>query len=127
MSEILVRRVHRLSLAKARGLAETMARRLRDDFGGSYEWDGDTLRFRRTGASGQVAVRPEALEIHVSIGILLSPLHSRIEREIVAFCDEHLGPAHPVARAQPARPAARRSGATSPSRSHGASRSGRPK
>jgi putative polyhydroxyalkanoate system protein len=123
VSDIVVRRRHELDIAGARRLAETVARRLRDDFGGSYAWDGDTLHFRRTGISGQLAVTPETVEVRVSIGLLLTPLHARIEREIVAFCDDHLD--HD--RLQPARPAAARSGATRSSRSHGASRSARPK
>jgi putative polyhydroxyalkanoate system protein len=126
MSEILVRRRHGLRLADAKRLAESMARRLRDDFGGSYEWDGDTLRFRRTGASGHIAVSREDFEIRVSLSFLLGPLHGRIEREILTFCDEHAGrpaPAPAPARSSPAR----RSRSTGPSRSHGASRSERPK
>src|SRR5262245_18622265 len=126
MSEILVRRPHRLSLMEARRLAESMARRLRADFGGAYTWEGDTLCFERTGASGHVTVTDHDVEIRVSISFLLRPLHGRIEREIVAFCDEQLGPAGSP-ESQPARPAAARSRSTKSSRSHGASRSPRPK
>src|SRR5262245_40600112 len=126
MSEILVRRPHRLSLLDARHLAESIARRLRADFGGTCTWEGDTLCFRRTGASGHVAVSDHDVEVRVNISFLLSPLHGRIEREIVAFCDEHLGPARSP-EPQPARPAAARSRSTRSSRSHGASRAPRPK
>jgi putative polyhydroxyalkanoate system protein len=127
MGEIVRHRLHRLPLTEARRLAETIAQRLRDDFGGSYTWDGDRLRFRRTGASAHVTVTAEDVDIRVRISWLLSPLHTRIEREIVTFCDEYLGrPAAPEG-AQPARPAALRSGSMRSSRSHGASRSGRPK
>jgi putative polyhydroxyalkanoate system protein len=127
MSEILLRRAHGLSLSEAKHLAETIARQLRDDFGGSYAWEGDRLCFRRAGASGDVAVTPEEIEIRVNISFLLSPLHARIEREIVTFCDEHLGRPAPRDRRQPARPTASRSRPMRSSRSHGASRSGRPK
>lgn len=66
-----------------------MARRLKNDFGGSFEWQGDVLHFERTGASGSVAVSKEDFEIRVEPWLLLSPLRSRIEREIVDFCNEH--------------------------------------
>lgn len=123
MSEIHVRRRHGLPIAEARRLAETMARKLRDDFGGSYAWEGDTLRFQRTGASGHVAVTPEAFDIRVDLSFLLRPLHGRIEREIVSFCDENVAPAAETAQA----PAARRKRAARSSRSQGTSRSDRPK
>lgn len=126
MSEIRVRRRHGLRLPQAMRLAETMARRLRDDFGGSYVWDGDTLRFRRTGVSGHIAVTPDDFEIRVTLSFLLGPLHGRIEREILTFCDARAGQAAPD-QAQAATPAARRSRSTRSSRSHGASRSERPK
>jgi putative polyhydroxyalkanoate system protein len=128
MSKIVVHRQHRLSLGKAKQLAQSIAERLRTQYGGSFSWDGDTLRFQRTGASGQVAVSKAGFEVRVELGLLLTPLHSRIEREIDAFCDEHFGQAGPADGAQPARPAAAlRNAATRSSRSQGMSRSVRPK
>ena len=126
MSEIVVRRHHDLGLGRAKRLAETMALRLRDDYGGTYAWKGDHLQFERTGASGRITVKPDAVEVRVEIGFLLSPLRGRIEREIRAFCDEQFGKAGAPDRDQPARPAVR-SAATRSSRSQGASRSVRPK
>ena len=126
MSEIVVRRRHDLGLARAKRLAETIALRLRDDYGGAYAWRGDHLRFERTGASGCITIEKDAFEVRVEIGFLLSPLRGRIEREIRAFCDEQLGKAGGPHRDQPARPAVRSAG-TRPSRSQGASRSVRPK
>jgi putative polyhydroxyalkanoate system protein len=90
MAVIVVRRQHALGLAKAKALAQSMARRLKDEHGGSFEWQGDVLRFQRTGASGSVAVTEEDFEVNVELGLLLTPLRSRIEREIMSFCNEHL-------------------------------------
>jgi putative polyhydroxyalkanoate system protein len=88
---IVVRRRHDLGLAKAKRLAERMAQHLQADYGGSYAWDGDELSFRRTGASGSVAVTKNDVEIRLELGFLLRPLGSRIEREIQAFCDDQFG------------------------------------
>jgi putative polyhydroxyalkanoate system protein len=128
MSEIVVQRKHALGLASARRMAEQIAGQLRAQYGGSYAWHGDTLRFQRTGASGHVAVTPDDVEVRVDVGWLLIPLRSRIEREIRAFFDEQIPPAvAPPAPRQAPRPAARASEATRSSRSHGRSRSVRPK
>jgi len=91
MSEILVQRRHNLRLAGAKRLAETMARQLQTQYGGTYKWEDNTLHFQRTGASGHLVVTRSDFEIRVEIGLLLSPLRSRIEREILAFCDEKFG------------------------------------
>jgi len=126
VSDIVLHRRHALPLAEAKRLAETMAKRLGDDFGGSYTWKGDRLHFRRPGVSGQVAVTPEVIEIRVGLGFLLNPWHTRIEREIVAFCDEHLDGTKARVRPQPPRPEASRRRPTNSARSRGASTSRRP-
>jgi putative polyhydroxyalkanoate system protein len=108
MSRIVVRRHHDLGLARGRRLAEAMARRLRDDYGGSYTWEGNDLRFYRSGASGCVTVTGDDVQVRVELGFLLSPLRSRIEREIRAFCDEHLGESERAGRSQSARRVVRR-------------------
>jgi len=101
MPTISVHRPHALGLAKARDLAQSIARRLKDDYGGSFGWQDDVLHFERTGASGSVAVTKDDFRVHVDLGLLLSPLRSRIEREIVKFCDEHFARPGPR-RARPA-------------------------
>src|SRR5262245_7428096 len=90
MASIVVRRHHELGMAKAKKLAQSIARKLKSDFGGSYEWHGDVLRFKRTGASGSLAVSDDSVHVQVDLGLLLRPLRSRIEREITAFLDEHV-------------------------------------
>ena len=90
MASIVVRRHHDLGMAKARKLAQSIARRLKNDFGGSYEWNGDVLRFKRTGASGSLTVGDDSVRVHVDLGLLLRPLRSRIERNITTFLDEQL-------------------------------------
>ena len=107
---ILVRRHHDLGLAKARRLAEAMARRLQDDYGGSCSWEGTDLHYQRPGATGRVTVGKDSLQIRVELGLLLGALRSRIECEVRAFCDEHFGEEGPSRRSQPARSTTRRSG-----------------
>ena len=107
MAAIVVRRHHALGLAKAKGLVQSIARRLQNEHGGSFTWQGDVLRFERTGASGSVAVSNEDFEVHVELGCLLSPLRSRVESEIVKFCDEHFA-GDRAGRNQPTRRRARR-------------------
>jgi putative polyhydroxyalkanoate system protein len=101
MSMIVIRRTHELGLAKARRLAQSVARQLQRDYGGTFSWSGNDLEFQRTGASGSVAVSRDSFEVRVELGFLLRALRSRIEREILKFCDTHFGAgdrARPVTR-----------------------------
>jgi len=108
VSTIVVRRKHNLGLAEARRLAGSIARKLQDDYGGSFTWRGDELNFQRTGASGSVAVTKDDVQVRVELGFLLSALRSRIEQEIVTFCDAHFGARDRAAAGESARRALRR-------------------
>ena len=117
MSQIVVQRKHGLPLAEVKRRAEAVARRLRDEYGGSYVWAGDRLSFTRIGASGQLTVTRDTFEVRIDLGILLTAFHSRIEREINLFCDEQLGAPAPRDRIPPPRPSTRgKRAATAPRR-----------
>ena len=85
---IHVRRQHDVGLAAAKRLAETMPHELQADHGGTYSWKEDEHVFRRPGATGRVAVTKSDVDVTVDLGLLLTPLRSRIEREIRTFLDE---------------------------------------
>jgi putative polyhydroxyalkanoate system protein len=108
MPAIVVRRQHDLGLAKAKSLAQTIARQLKDDYGGSFMWKGDILHFERIGASGSVAVTKDDFRVTVELGFLLSPLRSQFEREILTFCDAHFVNGDGSGRSQPVRRTGRR-------------------
>jgi len=108
MSTIVVRRKHDLELAEAKRLAENIAKKLRNDYGGSFTWQGDDLHFQRTGVSGSVTVRKGDFQVRVELGFLLSALHSRIQEEIISFCDAHLAGDRAAPPGEPSRRALRR-------------------
>jgi putative polyhydroxyalkanoate system protein len=92
MSEILVSRVHGMTLKKAKQAAEHIAAELAEEFQIEYAWEGNTLEFRRAGVNGTIAVDKKEVEIRARLGLMLSLLHSKIESEIHRFCDENFGP-----------------------------------
>src|SRR5215510_4799175 len=93
MRQIVVRGGHSLGLAGARRLAEATAKRLSQEHGGTFQWEGDTLRFPRPGASGRVAVTNDDAEVRVDLGLFLPLLRACIAREIHGFLDDDLGDA----------------------------------
>src|SRR5215510_4711256 len=100
---IAVARRHTLGLARAKRLAESMARRLQDEYGGAYAWEADELHFERTGVSGRVAVTKDRVSIRIELAFLLKPLQSTIEHEVRTFCDEHFGEGPLAERSQATR------------------------
>lgn len=92
MSDIVIRRAHSLTPAKAKKAAEKIAGRLGDEFGLQHAWDEDgVMRFRRAGVSGDLTLHKHEVEIRVRLGFLLLAIKPRVEQEIHKFFDENFG------------------------------------
>jgi putative polyhydroxyalkanoate system protein len=83
MTNIHLKRNHNLDRDDARAKVEELAESLKDKLGAEYHWDGDTLRFQRTGASGFIDVSREGVvEVDVKLGLVLRPMKGVIEKSI---------------------------------------------
>ncbi|MDF1562106.1 MAG: polyhydroxyalkanoic acid system family protein [Deltaproteobacteria bacterium] len=91
MSDIKVKRNHTMGQAEARRAAEEIAENLKDRLQVGYHWDGEHLRFKRTGAEGYLWVTEEAIEISIKLGLMFRPMKGVIEGKIVEFLDKKLG------------------------------------
>lgn len=91
MSDIVIRRRHRLDHGQAREAAEKIAAHLNEKFDLRYGWDGERLLFRRSGVSGELQVQDMDVEIRIRLGLLLIALKPTIEREIHRYFDESFG------------------------------------
>jgi putative polyhydroxyalkanoate system protein len=89
MAEISIRRKHGKTHSDARAAAEHMASELKEEFDLNYAWDGDVLRFKRSGLSGELALDAKEVALHIRLGFLLSALKPSIEREVHKFFDEN--------------------------------------
>ncbi|MGN2249893.1 polyhydroxyalkanoic acid system family protein [Frateuria sp. GZRe14] len=93
MPKIDIRRPHNLPLDQARAVVEKVATRMREKFDMQSQWEGDTLRFSRSGVSGAIAVAPQAVHVTAELGLMLSPLKGMVEQEIRRKLDEYFGDA----------------------------------
>jgi putative polyhydroxyalkanoate system protein len=91
MPKIDIHRPHQLSLTEARAVVEQVAARMQEKFGMSGEWQGDTLRFSRSGVTGAIAVGGDAIHVTAELGMMLTPIKGMIEQEIRRKLDEHFG------------------------------------
>jgi putative polyhydroxyalkanoate system protein len=90
MADIKVVRKHRLSVAHARKIAQKTADDLASEYDLTSEWDGDTLRFSRSGVNGSMAVSASEIRLDVKLGMLLSAFKGKIEQHIEHRLDELL-------------------------------------
>ncbi len=91
MAKINIKREHNLGRDVARQRVEAVATNLQAKLNAEWSWQGDTLCFERSGASGSVEVGDDFVEFHIKLGMLLSPMKGTIENTIKQQVDEALG------------------------------------
>jgi len=90
MSVIKINRQHELGLEQACERVETIAQKLQKDLDAQYHWEGSTLKFSRSGASGYIEVGESDLEVEVKLGMLLSALTGKVEQTLNEELDKEL-------------------------------------
>ncbi|CAG1009352.1 hypothetical protein BURK1_03649 [Burkholderiales bacterium] len=108
MATISVVKKHHLPHAKAKSVAERMAKDLRKRYDLACTWDGDTCRFDRAGLSGNMHVAGDRITLDVKLGFLLSAVAQSIERAIHTELDALVGASESKPAARPAPKTARK-------------------
>ena len=91
MATIDIRRSHSIGKDAARKAAEGIAAKLKDKLSVTYRWDGDDLKFERTGANGRIHVTDNEVRVEVDLGFLLKPMKGKVEQKVNQYLDEALG------------------------------------
>ena len=90
MATIDVTRQHSLGKDKAKEAAEGIAKKLETKLDVKYRWDGDDLRFERTGAKGRIHVTDDRVRVEVDLSLMLRPMKGKVEQKIHQYLDEAL-------------------------------------
>lgn len=88
MPSINIEHSHTKTPAQARKALETVAAKLSERFDMDYGWEGDALKFNRSGVDGRIDLSPSKLHVTAQLGFLLSALKGPIEAEIRRVLDE---------------------------------------
>lgn len=89
MSEIIIVRIHKLSLKNARLAAEHVAVDLKNKFDLTCMWDEDgVLHFERPGVNGQLSLAKHEVSVKVSLGMFYLPFRAVLESEIHQYFDK---------------------------------------
>ncbi|MBL0568953.1 polyhydroxyalkanoic acid system family protein [Aeromonas hydrophila] len=93
LSTILVSRQHPLGLAGARLAAEAIAQDMSEEYELDCEWEDEEetrLLFRGAGVNGSLFLTDETLSLEVRLGLMLLPVRSVLEQEILEYVDQRL-------------------------------------
>ena len=82
MADLKVVRKHTIGLKKAKVAAQKVADDLAQEYGMDSAWEGDVLRFTRSGVDGQLTVSKDQVVLDAKLGFVLSAFRHRIEEHV---------------------------------------------
>jgi putative polyhydroxyalkanoate system protein len=91
MRDIRIRRAHALTPKHARAAAEKMSARLGEVFDMQFVWEGEVLRFQRSGVDGQLTLGHKEVTIDAQLSFLLAMMKPKIEHSIHENLDKIFG------------------------------------
>ena len=82
MADINIVQEHHLAPEQARAAAQQVADKLAEQFELECKWEGDVLRFERSGVSGSLSLLPEQARLHIALGFLYGAFAAQIEAKV---------------------------------------------
>ncbi|GJI88105.1 polyhydroxyalkanoic acid system family protein [Duganella hordei] len=82
MADINIVQAHSLAPEQARAAAQQVVDKLAEQFELECRWDGDVLRFERSGVNGSLALRPSEAQLQIALGFLYGAFSSQIEAKV---------------------------------------------
>lgn len=82
MADINITQQHTLTQAAARAAAQKVADKLAGDYGLDCRWDGDVLRFERSGVEGMLTLGEQQAALNIKLGFMMSAFAPTIEQKV---------------------------------------------
>ena len=91
MADINIVQAHSLTHGKAREAAQKVADKIAREYALECAWDGDVLRFERSGVQGSLTLEKKQALMHITLGFLFSTFSSSIERKVAENMQQVFG------------------------------------
>jgi putative polyhydroxyalkanoate system protein len=82
MADIQIVQEHNLSPERARAAAQQVADKVAAEFGMVWRWEGDVLRFERSGVEGALTLGEQRAALQIRLGMLMSAFRPAIEAKV---------------------------------------------
>jgi putative polyhydroxyalkanoate system protein len=93
MSEISIVQEHNLSPEQARAAAQQVAQRISAEYGLACKWDGDVLRFERSGVEGALSLEDRQAAMRIRLGFFMGAFAPAIEAKVAEKMRKVFAPA----------------------------------
>jgi putative polyhydroxyalkanoate system protein len=82
MAEISIVQQHSLTPDAARSAADQVAQRMAAEYGLDCKWDGDVLRFERSGVEGALTLEGQSAAMRIRLGLFMGAFAPAIEAKV---------------------------------------------
>jgi len=82
MADINIVQEHRLAPEQARAAAQQVADKLAEQFELACRWDGDVLRFERSGVNGALTLHPNQAQLQIALGFPISMMADMVKAKV---------------------------------------------
>ncbi len=82
MADISIVQEHALSPKKARAAAQVVADKMAEEYDLTCAWDGDVLRFERSGVEGSLTLGKQQAHMQIKLGFMFSVFSAKIEGKV---------------------------------------------
>jgi putative polyhydroxyalkanoate system protein len=79
-----------MSREDIREAAQGLAANLERDHGVRSRWDGDTVKIKGAGVSGQLSFHDGLIDVSVRLGMFMAMFEPVLKSEIQRYLDEHI-------------------------------------
>jgi putative polyhydroxyalkanoate system protein len=82
MADISIVQEHALNPKKARAAAQSVADKMAEEYDLVCAWDGDVLRFERSGVEGSLTLGKQQAHMQIKLGFMFSVFSAKIEGKV---------------------------------------------
>jgi putative polyhydroxyalkanoate system protein len=82
MADISIVQEHALNAKKAREAAQMVADKMAEEYELTCAWDGDVLRFERSGVEGCLTLGEKQAHMQIKLGFMFSIFSAKIETKV---------------------------------------------
>lgn len=90
MSKVLIKQEHNKSDAEVREIISEVEGMLTSKFGLKTRWQGNAVKFQRSGLDGELSMQPGAVLIKMKLGMMLGMYSRKIQTELEKIVAEKL-------------------------------------
>ena len=75
---------------EVRDVAERLAKRLEKEHGVTSSWEGDCVKIRGSGISGEMTFHDGVIDVSVKLGMFVSMFEPVLKKEVKRYLDDHV-------------------------------------